>query len=164
MKKGIGPGLRPSGVPLRSGFTLIELLVVALIIGILAAVALPQYQKAVTKSRIARALPAVKYLTDQIELYRLDNSEYPPDNLISVMTLDVPTCSGGSGGRYACDGFGMDYEAYDPSLTPWLRVCFPSCAESVTHSTLYLYFSNNLRDCSGADPQFCAAAKGLWGN
>ena len=59
--------------PLSAGFTLIELLVVVLIIGILSAVALPQYQKAVEKSRAAEALQMLRYMYQQKEAYRLEN-------------------------------------------------------------------------------------------
>ena len=57
------------------GFTLIELLVVVLIIGILSAVALPQYTKAVEKSRAAEALQILRYMHQQKEIYKLSGGE-----------------------------------------------------------------------------------------
>ena len=83
----------PDNAPVKghlAAFTLIELLVVVLIIGILAAVALPQYQKSVKKSRVATMLPVLSSLVQAQEAYYLANGQYTSDG----RKLDVETgCS-----------------------------------------------------------------------
>lgn len=67
------------------GFTLIELLVVVLIIGILAAIALPQYRVAVEKSNAAEALTLLDQFVKAQDMYNLSAGQFAED----LTALDV---------------------------------------------------------------------------
>jgi type II secretion system protein G len=60
-------------------FTLIELLIVVAIIGILAAIAVPNFLNAQMRAKIARCYADLKALHSGMEMYRLDNNTYVPD-------------------------------------------------------------------------------------
>ena len=72
----------------KQGFTLIEVLVVVLIVGILAAVAVPQYQKAVYKSRYATLPPLVHTIVSAQEVYYLANGKYATN--LQTLDIDLP--------------------------------------------------------------------------
>lgn len=83
------------------GFTLIELLVVVLIIGILAAIALPQYQKAVEKSRVTEALTLLKNVQNAYILQNLADPNRDND-LAAKDVVDLASGTWSENGNWFC--------------------------------------------------------------
>lgn len=99
------------------GFTLIELLVVVLIIGILAAVALPQYEKAVDKSRVAGFIfPKLRAVYQAQAAYIMAHGQMATD--FTELDIDitkgctVSSANGGTNNLLSCTAKGVSFNFY----------------------------------------------------
>lgn len=91
----------------HAGFTLIELLVVVLIIGILAAIALPQYQKAVAKTRLSNMKNLLATIARAEEIYYMEHGKYAEYVAFgkSKLDIDLSQCHSSWDDNFYCDDY-----------------------------------------------------------
>jgi general secretion pathway protein G len=103
------------------GFTLIEIMVVVIIIGLLAAVIVPQVVSKVDEAKVAKAKSDIQTLETALTMFRLDNSRYPTTDQGLASLVQQPTDPtirhwrpGGYIPRLSKDPWGFDYQYTSP--------------------------------------------------
>ena len=126
----------------NKAFTLVELLVVVLIIGILAAIAVPQYQKATTKSRFAKLKPLINSIVQAEEVFYMTHNDYTAK--FSELDISMP-----NDGQFEEDeGYNAAGVEYEKIVYDWgfciLTKYHTVCSDTKINMKLDFYYSGDL--------------------
>jgi len=104
----------------KKGFTLIEILIVVIILGILAAIVIPQFTSASTEARQGNLKSQLQTLRSQIALYKLQHRDVPPSQTSATFWNQLTQYSDESGNvnatKTAVFKYGPYYDA--PVVNP----------------------------------------------
>ena len=160
--------MKNANISRLGGFTLIELLVVVLIIGILAAMAMPQYFKAVERSRMAEAVTLMNSITQAQRRKFMQTNRYAED----FRGLDVSP-KGATGDSYftkgdpqtGAGGNGFEIDLTDSFVAAYRMVDGSMSSSSLQYQyLLYRYYQSDNVSCWGnnrAGEELCADFCGI---
>jgi prepilin-type N-terminal cleavage/methylation domain-containing protein len=114
----------------QTAFTLIELLIVVAIIAILAAIAVPNFLEAQTRSKVSRAEADMRSVITALECYRVDHNNYPLD--------------------------GNDFETFDIDWFDCKRI-MALLTTPIPYLTSFCYDPFHINDAPGVPPPFVAS-------
>jgi len=83
----------------RSGFTLVEILIVVIILGILAAIVIPQFTQASTSARTNSLTSDLQTVRSQIQLYKVQHNDATPTAAGFVAQMTAGTAIDGTAGN-----------------------------------------------------------------
>ncbi|SFP46374.1 type IV pilus assembly protein PilE [Variovorax sp. OK605] len=132
-----------------AGFTLIEVMIVVVIIGILAAIAIPQYSDYVRRARVSEALGLLAGMRPRMEQFFQDNRTYA--GACDPGTIATPP-SATKGFGFACSG--LSATAYTVTAT--------GLDNTSTSGFVYTLTASGAKETTGLDAGWTGALQGCW--
>lgn len=147
---------------IKQGFSLLEMLVVVLLIGILAAIAVPQYRKVVLKAHLHKGVSIVASLYQAEQAYYLNNDRYTMDiDALDVGLAEDSACSkwtdpAGTGYDCSWGTLNIEGEVGNPRVILFI---YPVQNSSIFHSSAIIGYNHYLRDLSASYGNFKAGKR-----